>query len=156
MIEAIALCEEISCKKMRTQYMEANRRSRFFCGEIDKYSWIDLGSSYLPSELVAAFLLAQLESRDVIQERRKRLWQTYKDELHEWAAENGASLPFVPNHCGQAYHMFYLLMPSLEIRQKFIAHLRERSVYAVFHYLPLHQSEMGRRFSASQMESWRS
>jgi len=121
-------------------------RSRFFRGQVDKYGWMDIGSSYLPSDLLAAFLLAQLESRDRIQAHRKRVWETYRSELEGWARANDVGLPHVPDECRQSYHLFYLVMPSLDARQAFIAHLRERGVGAVFHYLPLHLSPMGRRF----------
>jgi dTDP-4-amino-4,6-dideoxygalactose transaminase len=129
---------------------KGTNRSRFFRGEIDKYSWIDLGSSYLPSELVAAHLAAQLESRELIQRLRRQIWETYDSNLREWAVANGVTLPFVPDHCVQPYHMFYLLLPALDVRQRFIAYLRKLGIHAVFHYLPLHSSEMGRRFAGSE------
>jgi dTDP-4-amino-4,6-dideoxygalactose transaminase len=127
---------------------KGTNRSRFFRGQIDKYSWVDIGSSYLPSDLLAAFLYAQLEARDRIQATRGRIWDRYYAELQPWADTYGAlaRLPVVPSHCAQAYHMFYLLLPSLGFRQALIAHLRARGILAVFHYLPLHLSEMGRRF----------
>ena len=121
-------------------------RSRFFRGQVDKYSWVDVGSSYLPSDLLAAFLLAQLEAREQIQERRKQIWEYYWAHLGEWAAANGVSLPVVPSHCLQSYHMFFILLPSLERRQALIAHLKTHEIWSVFHYLPLHLSAMGRRF----------
>jgi len=121
-------------------------RSRFFRGQVDKYGWIDVGSSYLPSDLLAAFLLAQLEARDRIQAHRRRVWETYRAGLDGWARANDVGLPHVPDECQQSYHLFYLLMPSLDARQGFIRHLRDRGVGAVFHYLPLHLSPMGRRF----------
>ena len=89
-------------------------RSRFFRGQIDKYSWIDVGSSYLPSDVLAAFLYAQLEAIDRIQEQRQRIWEYYFKHLQEWATSIGAKLPIVPVECDQSYHMFYILMPSLE------------------------------------------
>ncbi len=125
---------------------KGTNRSQVFRGQTDKYSWMDLGSSYLPSDLLAAFLLAQFEARDRIQARRRRLWETYAGGLRDWAAARGARLPVVPAHCEQPYHLFYLLMPSLAARQALIAHLRARDILAVFHYLPLHLSPMGRRF----------
>ncbi len=125
---------------------KGTNRSRFFRGEVDKYSWVDIGSSYLPSDLLAAFLLAQLEERKHIQVARQRIWRTYYDGLKEWAERQGVGLPFVPLHCDQAYHMFYLLLPSPEDRQALIDHLRSRGILAVFHYLPLHLSEYGRRW----------
>ena len=121
-------------------------RSRFFRGQVDKYGWIDIGSSYLPSDLLAAFLLAQLESRDRIQAHRRRVWETYRAGLAQWAEAFGVALPIVPADRQQAYHLFYLLVPSLADRVSLIEHLKERGISAVFHYLPLHLSEMGRRF----------
>jgi dTDP-4-amino-4,6-dideoxygalactose transaminase len=121
-------------------------RSRFFRGEVDKYTWVDIGSSYLPSDLLAAFLRAQLEHRDQIQSRRRQIWEAYSRELASWAKANGARLPIVPPECEQSYHMFYVIMPSLEIRQALISHLAGFGILAVFHYLPLHLSRMGLRF----------
>jgi dTDP-4-amino-4,6-dideoxygalactose transaminase len=121
-------------------------RSRFFRGEIDRYTWVDVGSSYLPSDLLAAFLLGQLEEREAIQERRRRIWERYREELSGWAAARCIRLPEVPAECVQPYHLFYLLLPSLAERTALIARLKERGVHAVFHYQPLHLSAMGRRF----------
>lgn len=121
-------------------------RSRFFRGQVDKYTWIDVGSSYLPSEVLAAFLFAQFEHRDEIQATRARLWRRYVDALGDWAAAHGVGLPHVPAHCEQPAHMVYLMLPGLDARQRLIAHLRERGILAVFHYLPLHLSSMGRTF----------
>ncbi len=137
-----------------TQYAEraeiirekGTNRSRFFRGQVDKYTWVDIGSSYLPSDILAAFLYAQFEARERVQSIRRRIWQTYAAELRDWAAANGVQLPHVPEHCEQAYHMFYMLMPSLEARQAFIAHMKAQGILAVFHYLPLHLSDMGRKF----------
>jgi dTDP-4-amino-4,6-dideoxygalactose transaminase len=125
---------------------KGTNRSRFFRGQVDKYTWVDVGSSYLPSELLAAFLFAQLEAREAIQAKRRRIWETYAKELAEWAAANDARLPCVPEDCEQPYHMFYLLMPDLGQRQRLLQYLRERGVMAVFHYLPLHLSEVGQRY----------
>jgi dTDP-4-amino-4,6-dideoxygalactose transaminase len=120
-------------------------RSRFFRGEVDKYSWVDVGSSYLPADLLAGFLLAQLEARETIQTARQRIWERYESTLAPWAAARDVRLPVVPEHCGQSYHMFYLLMPSEAVRRRFIAHLKSRGILAVFHYVPLHLSTMGRQ-----------
>lgn len=120
-------------------------RSRFLRGLVHKYEWVDLGSSYLPSDLLAAFLLAQLEARDEIQSRRQAIWDRYERELAGWAERRGVALPTVPAHCEQPWHMFYLLMPSTAERESFIRHLEERGILAVFHYQPLHLSPMGRR-----------
>lgn len=125
---------------------KGTNRARFFRGQIDKYTWVDIGSSYLPSEILAAFLYGQFEQRVRIQEHRKTLWQTYDLALRDWAAKNGITLPTIPAHTEQAYHMYYLLMPDLATRQRFIMTLREQGIYTVFHYLPLHLSDMGREF----------
>jgi dTDP-4-amino-4,6-dideoxygalactose transaminase len=125
---------------------KGTNRSRFFRGEVDKYTWIDIGSSYLPSDILAAFLYAQLESRLQIQEKRRWLWENYLEHLGSWALENGVSLPFIPEHCEQSFHTFYMLMPSLEVRTNFIAFLKTKGIQSVFHYLPLHLSDMGLRF----------
>jgi dTDP-4-amino-4,6-dideoxygalactose transaminase len=124
---------------------KGTNRARFSRGQVDKYTWVDLGSSYLPSEVLSAFLYAQIEQREQIQAKRGFIWNRYAEALADWAAEHGVTLPKVPAHCRQPYHMFYCLLPSLEIREELIAHLRERSILAVFHYLPLHLSEMGQR-----------
>jgi dTDP-4-amino-4,6-dideoxygalactose transaminase len=125
---------------------KGTNRSRFFRGQVDKYTWVNLGSSYLPSEILAAHLFAQLEKREEIQAARKKIWETYYKELGAWAEENHVQMPFVPAHCEQTYHMFYMLFPSLERRQAAIAHLKERGIQGVFHYLPLHLSPMGEKY----------
>ena len=121
-------------------------RSRFFRGQVDKYTWVDLGSSYLPSDILAAFLYAQLEARERIQAKRRAVWEYYHEHLLGWARNQGVRVPFVPIYCEQPYHMYYMVMPSSEQRRAFIAHMRTRGIPSVFHYLPLHLSEMGRRF----------
>jgi len=125
-------------------------RSRFFRGEVDKYTWVDIGSSYLPSDLLAAFLQAQLEHRDQIQSRRREIWEAYSRELASWAETTGVRLPITPSECEQSYHMFYVIMPSFESRQALISHLAGCGILAVFHYLPLHLSPMGLRFGGQQ------
>ncbi len=125
---------------------KGTNRGRFFRGEVDKYTWVDLGSSYLPSDILAAVLYAQLEIKDVIQEQRRTIWERYWGTLKEWAAEQDVRLPVIPPHCEQTYHMFYLLLPDLETRQALIRHFREQNILSVFHYVPLHLSGMGRQF----------
>ena len=129
---------------------KGTNRSRFFRGQVDKYTWVDLGSSYLPSDLLAAFLLAQLEQHEKIQAKRREVWERYDECLADWAAQNGVQQPTVPDECEQAYHMYYLLLPSLEERKRLIAFLKERGILSVFHYLPLHLSDMGRGFGGVQ------
>jgi dTDP-4-amino-4,6-dideoxygalactose transaminase len=129
---------------------KGTNRSKFFRGEVDRYTWVDLGSSFLPSDLLAAFLLAQLEKRAEVQARRLAQWDRYAAELAGWAAGHGVRLPVVPPHCVHPAHIFYLLFPGLDVRQAFIEHLKARSILAVFHYVPLHLSELGRRLGGEQ------
>ena len=125
---------------------KGTNRSRFYRGQVDKYTWVDVGSSYLPSDLLAAYLYAQLEAWESIQKKRKLVWATYAAGLADWARGCGVGLPIVPEHCEQSYHMFYLLLPSLSRRQALIEHMKRRGILSVFHYLPLHLSEMGAKF----------
>lgn len=125
---------------------KGTNRAQFFRGEVDKYTWRDVGSSYLLSDILAAFLYAQLECRERIQAMRQQVWEYYAELLRDWAEANGVSMPFVPSYCEQPYHMFYLLMPSLEKRTALIAHLKNQSIQSVFHYLPLHLAPMGRKW----------
>jgi dTDP-4-amino-4,6-dideoxygalactose transaminase len=129
---------------------KGTNRSQFFRGHVDKYTWVDFGSSYLPSDILAAFLYAQLEARDEIQRRRRQIWEYYYENLKGWARDHSIRLPIVPAHCEQTHHMFYLLLPSLDERQSLIAHLNARQINSVFHYLPLHLSSMGRRFGGKE------
>jgi len=124
---------------------KGTNRTRFFRGQVDKYSWVDVGSSYVMSDILAAFLYGQLEKWKEIQKKRENIWKRYNEELIDWSEQNGVMRPVVPVHCEQAYHMFYLLMPSAECRSKFIAQLRDRGVMAVFHYLPLNSSTFALR-----------
>jgi dTDP-4-amino-4,6-dideoxygalactose transaminase len=129
---------------------KGTNRSRFFRGQVDKYSWVATGSSYLPSEILAAFLYAQLEAREQIQSKRKQMWEKYYAELGYWASQNDVKLPTIPAYCEQSYHMFYILMPSLELRSRLINHLKENSIQSVFHYLPLNLSVMGRKYGGKE------
>ncbi|HEY8671819.1 MAG TPA: dTDP-4-amino-4,6-dideoxygalactose transaminase [Terriglobales bacterium] len=127
---------------------KGTNRSQFLRGMVDKYTWTDIGSSYLPSDLLAAFLYAQLEAREAIQEKRKRVWNFYLESLQNWAEEIGARLPVVPPGCEQAYHMFYVVLPSSDYRDGVIAGLKARGILSVFHYVPLHSSLAGKKFGA--------
>jgi len=129
---------------------KGTNRSRFLRGQVDKYTWVDAGSSYLPSDMLAAFLYGQLEGREQIQSQRQQIWNYYNKHLEAWATEQGVRLPIVPEHCEQTYHMFYLLMPSPEHRQALINHLKEHNIVSTFHYLPLHLSQMGRKFGGQE------
>lgn len=125
-------------------------RTKFHRGQVNKYEWVDLGSSYLPSEVLAAMLSAQLDERAAIQARREQLWQAYASRLSAWAARKGVGLPAVPADREQAFHMFYLLMPDEAYRQRLTAHLKALGILAVSHYVPLHSSPVGRRFGGRQ------
>ncbi|MBM3125055.1 MAG: dTDP-4-amino-4,6-dideoxygalactose transaminase [Chloroflexi bacterium] len=129
---------------------KGTNRARFFRGQVDKYTWVDVGSSYLPSDILAAILSAQFEQRETIQAHRKWIWATYSQGLQDWAELNSVQLPTIPGHCDQAYHMFYMILPDLNRRQEFIGFLRQRGIHSVFHYLPLHLSEMGRRMGGKE------
>ena len=121
---------------------KGTNRSRFFRGQVDKYTWVDVGSSYVLSDILGALLYSQLEQRDDIQSRRARIWNRYNAELAEWTTARGFRRPIVPAHCEQTFHMFYLLMPA-DRRGPFIDHLKAKGVQAVFHYQALNTSPMG-------------
>jgi dTDP-4-amino-4,6-dideoxygalactose transaminase len=124
---------------------KGTNRIAFKRGEVDKYTWVSPGSSYLPSDILAAYLWAQLEQWPQIQVRRKHIWDTYNIHLMDWAQDNGIKLPYVPSNCEQAYHMFYLILPTNAERDRFITVMRAQGVMACFHYIPLHLSPMGER-----------
>jgi dTDP-4-amino-4,6-dideoxygalactose transaminase len=131
---------------------KGTNRSQFFRGQVDKYSWVDVGSSYLMSDVLAAFLYAQLEVWPNIQAKRQRIWEYYDAHLRSWGKEHGIGCPTVPAHCDQAYHMYYLIMPSFEERQGLISFLKSRDILSVFHYVPLHLSPMGRRMGGHKAQ----
>ncbi len=126
---------------------KGTNRSKFFRGDVDKYSWVDMGSSYLPGEISAAFLLAQFGQARQITDRRLKLWSQYHDALQE--LEDGGHIvrPTVPEGCEHNAHMYYLLVKDLGVRSSLIKYLRERGIMAVFHYVPLHTSEAGRQYA---------
>lgn len=125
---------------------KGTNRERFLRGEVDKYTWEDKGSSYVLSDILAAFLLAQLEKIESIQARRKTVWQRYYEGLKDWSAANGVRLPFVPEGTESAYHLFHLIMPTPESRDKLITELNLAGIKSVFHYVPLHLSRMGIKY----------
>jgi dTDP-4-amino-4,6-dideoxygalactose transaminase len=129
---------------------KGTNRSRFCRGQVYKYTLVYIGSSYLPSDMLAAYLVGQMEKADVIQEKRRRVWERYDADLAGWAAEHGVRRPTVPEGCEQPFHMYYLLFESLEARTSMIEHLRAHDIHAVFHYLPLNTSEMGMRFGGRE------
>ncbi len=126
---------------------KGTNRSKFFRGEVDKYTWVDIGSSYLPSELTAAFLYAQLQESDKIDKKRLSIWQDYYQGLKHLEDEGLLKLPFIPGECEHKAHMFYLVLPTNKERDGLIAFLKERGIHAVFHYIPLHTSPQGKSIS---------
>lgn len=119
---------------------KGTNRSAFFRGEVDKYGWVDAGSSFLPSEITAAVLLAQLEKTDVIQNKRKQLWEQYYERLKPLAEKGFLQLPQIPDYATNNAHMFYIVLNDLDTRTKLIAHLKSAEIHAVFHYISLHKS----------------
>ena len=120
---------------------KGTNRSAFFRGEVDKYGWVDIGSSFLPSELISSFLWAQLESLNEIQNRRKEIWGIYYEGLFKWAKENEVMMPFIPNFATNNAHMFYIVCKNAEQRHEILEKLKSHNIMAVFHYLSLHKSD---------------
>jgi dTDP-4-amino-4,6-dideoxygalactose transaminase len=143
---ALAVQDDSLAERAEILREKGTDRAKFFRGEVDKYTWVDVGSSYLPSELVAAYLYAQLERAEEIMRRRLRIFATYREGLADLETQGLVRLPVVPERCRHNGHMFYLLLPTGRRRDELIAHLDRAGVNAVFHYVPLHESPMGRRF----------
>ncbi len=129
---------------------KGTNRGQFFRGEVDKYTWVDVGSSYLPSDVLAAILFAQLEAAASIQSRREGIWTGYHSGLAPWCHEQGVRQPVIPPECEQPYHLYYLILPTPAERARLIDHLNARGILSVFHYQPLHTSPMGERFGAKR------
>ena len=125
---------------------KGTNRSKFFRGQIDKYTWVEAGSSYLPSELNAAYLYAQLEKERLIYDDRMESWNYYYNELKELRDSGKVELPFIPEKCEHNAHMFYLKCRDLEERTRFISFMKENEINCVFHYIPLHSSPAGRKY----------
>jgi dTDP-4-amino-4,6-dideoxygalactose transaminase len=140
---AVVFTDERFVERAEIIREKGTNRSLFFRGMVDKYRWIDIGSSYLPSEILAAMLTAQLEGFADIQRRRMAIWQTYDHELADWAHSQGVVQPTVPGDREQPAHLYYLLMPDLEQRQGLLAHLAGLGIMATFHYQPLHSAPAG-------------
>lgn len=129
---------------------KGTNRSQFFRGQVDKYTWVDIGSSYLPGELIAAFLWAQMEEAESITSRRLGLWNAYHEGFVEAEKQGYVRRPVVPAHCTHNAHMYYLLLPDLTARTAFISRMRDEGVNCVFHYVPLHTSPAGQRLGRTQ------
>jgi dTDP-4-amino-4,6-dideoxygalactose transaminase len=143
---ALLINEDSYSERAEILREKGTNRTQFFMGQVDKYTWVDIGSSYLPADILAAFLLAQLEASSKILKERKRIWEYYATHLSDWAEEKNVELPSVPQNCEHPYNMFYLICPSQEKRTGLIQSLKDRGIQSVFHYLPLHLSRMGNRF----------
>jgi len=131
---------------------KGTNRSKFVRGEVDKYTWVQIGSSYLPSEIVCAFLYAQLEMMDAISERRRQIHDFYYTGLSSLADEHLLGLPVTPEGCSTNYHLFYILLPDRDTRNGLLAYLKDNRIRATFHYVPLHSSPMGRKFGYKESD----
>ncbi|WP_324719213.1 dTDP-4-amino-4,6-dideoxygalactose transaminase [Salinimicrobium sp. HB62] len=127
-------------KRAEVLWEKGTNRSAFFKGEIDKYCWVDVGSSFLPSEIIAAFLWAQLEKLEDIQNQRKKIWNSYYKKLLEWAEKDSVQLPVIPSYATNNAHIFYLVFPNMEERIQVVKWLKTKKIHAIFHYTSLHKS----------------
>jgi len=140
---ALAINDDALSDRAEIIREKGTNRSRFFRGQVDKYTWVDIGSSYLPSDLLAAFLTAQLEAFSEIQQQRMDIWNSYATRLAAWAEHVGFALPVIPADSQHPAHLFGMLTPSLASRTRFIEHMTAGGIRTVFHYVPLHSSPMG-------------
>ena len=143
---AILLKEQAMADRAEILREKGTDRSRFFRGQTDRYTWLEIGSSYLPSELNTAYLLAQLEQSDAITQDRMRSWNLYAAGLRELSQKGRLALPTVPGGCTHNAHMFYIKLRDEDERSRMIAHLKERGIMSVFHYIPLHSSKAGQKY----------
>jgi dTDP-4-amino-4,6-dideoxygalactose transaminase len=148
---ALYVNDESLAKRAEVIREKGTNRSQFFRGQVDKYSWCDAGSSFLPGELTAAFLWAQLLEMDAITDRRRSLWVRYHEAFADLEAQGRIRRPVIPEDCGHNAHMYYLLLPDLAERTRFIDWLKEDAIHAVFHYIPLHRSTYGSQFHGDGM-----
>ena len=124
---------------------KGTNRSKFFRGQVDKYTWVDLGSSYIPSDLLAAFLYGQLENMESITKKRAEIYNLYFEHLKPLADRGVLQLPMIPDNCASNFHMFYIVLEDLEKRSALIEHLKQKGILSVFHYVPLHLSPVGKK-----------
>lgn len=143
---AVLIRDEKDIERAEIIREKGTNRSKFFRGQIDKYTWVDAGSSYLPSELNAAYLYAQLEMADEIMADRMSTWNIYNENLKELADKERIELPFIPEECTHNAHMFYIKVKDLEERTALLTFLREKEISAVFHYIPLHSATAGKKY----------
>lgn len=143
---ALLIRDKENIEKAEIIREKGTNRSRFFRGQVDKYTWVDMGSSYLPSELNAAYLYAQLENAQLIYDDRMNSWNRYREGLQELEKKGLIELPYIPENCKHNAHMFYVKCKDLEERTKLIDYLKQNGIYAVFHYIPLHSAEAGLKY----------
>ena len=143
---ALIINESQFAERAEILWEKGTNRKKFFAGLVDKYTWVDIGSSFLLSDLLAAFLLAQLDQADQIQSLRHGVWRRYYEGLQPHARRLGLELPDIPKDCEHAAHLFYVLLPNQTVRDQLISFLRSKQIGSAFHYLPLHLSPMGRSF----------
>jgi dTDP-4-amino-4,6-dideoxygalactose transaminase len=136
----LVINDEKLIKRAEIVWEKGTNRTEFFRGEVNKYGWVDIGSSFLPSEIIAAYLYAQLENLEDIQGKRKNIWEAYNERLSEWCMQNSVIMPYLPDYATNNAHMFYLVLPDLAQRTRLIEHLKNDGIYAVSHYLSLHKS----------------
>tara|TARA_B100001142_G_scaffold278196_1_gene288164 strand:- start:531 stop:1670 length:1140 start_codon:yes stop_codon:yes gene_type:complete len=132
---------------------KGTNRSKFLDGKVDKYTWVDKGSSYVMSDILAALLFSQLNFSDSIQSRRKQIWETYNNELKKWAGNLSILLPYIPSYCNQAYHLFYLVFPNGDTRNAFINFMASKNITVTSHYQPLHSSDFMQKIPDNQHDS---
>lgn len=151
--EGGALCINDTSLKERAEILrdKGTNRQKFFRGEVDKYTWVDTGSSYVPSEVVCAFLYAQLEEMDSLTEVRRQIFNRYREAFKPLADRGLVTIQTVPEHCDTNYHIFYILLPDEEKRDALMLHLREHGISAVFHYIPLHSAPMAKRLGCDDV-----
>ena len=147
---ALLINDERFAARAEILWEKGTNRSSFFRGEVDKYTWVDLGSSYLPGELIAAFLAAQLDEAEKITDRRLTIWQRYHDAFVEPESVGKLRRPIIPESCRHNAHMYYLLLDGIDERSAFISSMKEGDVHTVFHYVPLHTSPAGKRYCRVQ------
>ena len=144
----------VNCPQMaeRAEHIreKGTNRAQFFRGEIDKYTWVDLGSSYLPGEIIAAFLHAQLTEASIISQKRMELWEAYNQALEPLEEEGLLKRPTIPSHCRHNAHLYYVLLPTPQGRDNLMVSLREKGIQAIFHYIPLHSSPAGKKYARTQ------
>jgi len=147
---ALVINDEKFIERAEIVRERGTNRSSFFRGEIEEYTWVDVGSSYLMSDMLAAFLFAQLENMDQINKRRNKIWDFYHKALIPLVNQEKLKLPYVPPYCESNSHLFYILLPNVEIRDSLMRYLKEHDIHAIFHYIPLHLSDIGRSYGYAE------